>query len=55
MLALETSPAVNLKNEAVLVPHATAGAELSFRHVVAGAEAQVGALASYQVFAAYVF
>jgi hypothetical protein len=55
VLALETSPAVNLKDEAVLVPHLTAGAEVRYWHVALGFEAQVGAIPSYQMQLSAVF
>lgn len=48
VVAVETSPAVSLKTETVLVPHATAGVELRVWRVAVGAEAQVAALTSWQ-------
>jgi hypothetical protein len=55
VLARETSPAVDLRNEAILVPHATAGFEVRFWHVALGAEAQLSALTSYQAQLSAVF
>lgn len=48
VLARETSDAVDLETEAPVVPHATAGIEVRWWRLAVGAEAQVGALASYQ-------
>jgi hypothetical protein len=55
VVAKETSPVVSLKTEALVVPHATAGLEVSFWRVAVGAEAQVSALTSYQVQVSAVF
>jgi hypothetical protein len=55
VLARETSDAVNLKSEALFVPHLTAGAEVRYWHVAIGAEVQVGALTSYQAQVSAVF
>ncbi len=55
VLARETSPAVSLKTEAVLVPHATAGLEVRYWHVAIGAEAQLSAVTSYQAQVSAVF
>jgi hypothetical protein len=51
----ETSSAVSLKDEAILVPHLAAGAEVRWWHVSVGAEVQVGALTAYQVQLAALF
>lgn len=55
VLARETSPAVNLATETVLVPHLTGGLEVRYWHVALGAEAQLSALSSYQFQASAVF
>ncbi len=55
VLARETSPVVNLKTEALVVPHATAGFEVRTWHVAIGAEAQLSALTSYQAQVSAVF
>jgi hypothetical protein len=55
VIARETSDAVDLKSEAILVPHATVGFEVSYWHVAIGAEAQVSALTSYQAQVSAVF
>jgi hypothetical protein len=55
VLARETSDAVELKTEATVVPHATAGFELRYWHVAIGAEAQLSALTSYQAQVSAVF
>jgi hypothetical protein len=49
VLARETSDAVDLQNEAQLVPRALGGLEVRFGYVALGAEAHVGALTSFQV------
>ncbi len=51
VLVRETSKAVDLKSERLLVPHATAGFEARYWHVAIGAEAQMSVRAptSYQV------
>jgi hypothetical protein len=50
VLARETSDAVDLDREALVVPHATAGLEVRVWHVSVGAEAQAprNAPASFQ-------
>jgi hypothetical protein len=55
VFAKETSQAVDLKNEYILVPHLTAGAEVRYWHVAIGFEAQLGALPSYQAQVSAVF
>jgi hypothetical protein len=55
VLVRETSPAVSLRSEAILVPHGTAGAELRYWHVAVGAEAQVAALTTFQARVSAVF
>lgn len=55
VLVRETSDAVDLKTETVLVPHATAGFEVRYWHVAIGAEAQLSALTSFQVQVSAVF
>jgi hypothetical protein len=55
VLVRETSHAVDLKSEGILVPHATAGFEVRYWHVAIGAEAQVSALTSYQAQVSAVF
>jgi hypothetical protein len=55
VVARETSRAVNLRTEALVVPHGTAGVEVRFWHVALGAEAQVSALTSYQAQVSAVF
>jgi hypothetical protein len=55
VLVRETSSAVDLQDEAILVPHATAGFELRYWHVAIGAEAQLSAVNSYQAFVSAVF
>jgi len=55
VLVRETSDAVALKSEAILVPHATAGFEVRYWHVAIGAEAQLSALTSYQARVSAVF
>ena len=55
ILARETSDAVNLETEAVVVPRFTGGFEVRFWHVGVGAEAQISELTSYQVQLSAVF
>ena len=55
VLARETSDAVELETEAVVVPHATAGLELRYWHVAIGGEAQLSEVNSYQVRVSAVF
>lgn len=55
MLVRETSRVVDLKSEALLVPHATAGFEVRHWHVAIGAAAQLSALTSYQAQVTAVF
>jgi hypothetical protein len=55
VLVRETSPAVDLKDEALLVPHVTGGLEVRWWHVAVGAEVQVSALTSYQAQVSAVF
>ena len=55
VLARETSHAVALKTEAPVVPHLTGGLEVRYWHVAVGAEAQVGALTSFQAQLSVVF
>jgi hypothetical protein len=55
VLVRETSDAVNLKSEAILVPHMTAGFEVRWWHLGIGAETNFGALASYQAQVSAVF
>ena len=55
VLVRETSPAVKLKSEALLVPHATVGLAVRTWHVAVGAEAQLSALTSYQLQVSAVF
>jgi hypothetical protein len=55
VLARETSRALDLKSEALVVPHLTAGFEVRYWHVAIGAEAQVSALTSYQAQLSAVF
>ena len=47
--ARETSDVVALQDESDVVPHVLGGAELRFRHLSLGAEAQQGALSSFQL------
>lgn len=47
--ARETSDAVDLQDESDVVPHVLGGAELRFRYLSIGAEAQKGALATFQM------
>jgi opacity protein-like surface antigen len=51
----ETSAAVDLHNENLLVPHVLAGVEARWWHLSAGAEVQVGAIPSVQVQLAALF
>jgi opacity protein-like surface antigen len=55
VLALETSPAVQLEDEAVTAPHAFAGVEVRFWRLTAGVEIQAGALTSWQAQLGFVF
>jgi len=55
VLVRETSDAVDLESEALVVPHATAGFEVRYWHVALGAEAQFSALTSYQAQVSAVF
>lgn len=55
VLALETSPAVQLKDEAVTAPHAFAGVEVRVWRLTAGAEIQAGPLTSWQAQLGFVF
>ena len=55
VLARETSPAVDLKTEALVVPHATVGFELRYWHVALGAEYQVSEIHSFQAQLSAVF
>lgn len=55
VLARETSDAVNLRTERVVVPHATVGVEARTWHVAIGAEAQLATVSSYQVQVSAVF
>ena len=47
--ARETSDAVDLHDETQFVPHAVGGLELRYWHFAAGAEANIGALTTYQL------
>lgn len=55
VLVRETSDAVDLDDEAVLVPHATAGFQVRSWHVAVGAEAQLSAVNSYHAQVSAVF
>jgi hypothetical protein len=55
VLVRETSPAVALKDEALLVPRLTAGLEARWWHLGVGAEAHVAAITSYQLQISAVF
>jgi hypothetical protein len=55
VLVRETSKAVDLKDERLLVPHVVGGFEARYWHVAAGAEVQVSAVTSYQVQVSAVF
>jgi len=55
VLARETSHAVDLKTERLVVPHLTGGLEVRYWHVAIGAEAQVSALTSFQAQVSAVF
>ena len=48
ILARETSSAVQLETEQMVVPHAIGGFELRYWHLVVGAEGSVGELATFQ-------
>lgn len=49
VLAHETSPVVSLQNETQFVPHVIGGLEARYWHMGIGAEANWGALSSYQI------
>lgn len=49
VLARETSDAVDLRTETVLVPRLTGGLELRYWHVALGAEAHWATVSSYQI------
>jgi hypothetical protein len=51
----ETSDAVDLRSEALVVPRLTAGLEARYWHVTVGAEAQLSAITSYQAQVAFTF
>lgn len=55
VLARESSDAVDLSTETVLVPHLTGGFEIRYWHLAIGAEAQVSALTSFQAQVSAVF
>jgi hypothetical protein len=55
VLARETSSAVDLKAERLVVPHAAAGLEVRWWHLAVGAEAQVSALTTVQAQVSAVF
>jgi len=55
VLVRETSSAVDLHDEAILVPHLTGGLEVRYWHIALGAEVQVAALTSFQVQVSGVF
>jgi opacity protein-like surface antigen len=55
VLVRETSPAVDLEDEAIFVPRLTAGVEARWWHLGVGAEAHVAALTSYQLQVSAVF
>jgi hypothetical protein len=55
VLVRETSDAVDLRTERVVVPRVTGGLEVRFWHLAIGAEAQVSALTSYQAQVSAVF
>jgi hypothetical protein len=55
VLVRETSPAVDLRDERLFVPHVTGGLEVRYWHVALGTEAQIGAIATYQVQVSAVF
>lgn len=55
VLVRETSDAVELQSEGVLVPHATVGVEARAWHVAIGAEAQFSEVASIQAVVSAVF
>jgi hypothetical protein len=48
VLARETSDAVALHDEALVVPHVAGGLEIRYWHLAVGAEAQVSAVTSLQ-------
>jgi hypothetical protein len=55
VLARETTDAVDLKSEHLVVPHLTAGFELRYWHLAIGAEAQLAAINSFQAQVSAVF
>jgi len=55
VLVRETTDAVELQSEAVVVPRVTGGFEVRFWHVALGTEAHLSALTSFQVQLAAVF
>jgi hypothetical protein len=55
VLARETSDAVDLQTETLLVPHVTAGVEIRYWHVAVGVEAQRSALTVLQAQVSAVF
>jgi hypothetical protein len=55
VLARETSDAVDLRDEAVVVPHLTAGFEVRYWHVAVGAEGQLSALNTVQAHVSAMF
>ena len=55
VLARETSSAVDLETERLVVPHASAGLEVRWWHLAVGAEAQVSALTTVQAQVSAVF
>lgn len=55
VLARETTDAVDLEREALVVPRLTGGVEVRYWRVAVGAEAQLSALASYQAQVSFVF
>ena len=55
VLARETAPAVDLKNELVLSPHALGGVEVKLWRFTIGIEAQVAAVTTAQVQTSFVF
>lgn len=55
VLARETSPAVDLRTEHLVVPHAAGGLEVRFWHVAVGAEAQLSAINTFQAQVSAVF
>jgi hypothetical protein len=55
VLVRETADTVELDDEAILVPHATAGFEARYWHVAVGVEAQVSTINSLQAHVSAVF